>query len=276
MKEIILELKKWKKKSTPEVRHRRKQLRPQRTGFANIAEQIEGVVYGAGLFWLFWNTHFNLDNVFFFWIYQYFWMEQYRVAHKNSNFYKNKETFKVFSLQLLEVYRILLLETALESIMFYYNFSVINTMFVLCTALLYGRTSATRTLKLFTILLSISCWIHLISLLMVSSLACGLMPPYFSNRTLEYLRHNFPCDRLISQQTDNSWVSLSKISTRLTIFWGDTWKTEFVKTIHRQERTSSQKKSDGFQKKCSIELWTILMLELLLYCHIAAQCMERT
>ena len=50
MKEIILELKKWKKKSTPEVRHRRKQLRPQRTGFADIAEQIEGVAYGAGLF----------------------------------------------------------------------------------------------------------------------------------------------------------------------------------------------------------------------------------
>ena len=74
-----------------------------------------------------------------------------------NNFYKNKETFKAFSLQLLEVYRILLLETALESIMFYYNCSVINTMFVLCTALLYGRTSATRTLKLFTILLSISC-----------------------------------------------------------------------------------------------------------------------
>ena len=74
-----------------------------------------------------------------------------------NNFYKNKETFKVFSLQLLEVYRILLLETALKSIIFYYFFSVINTMFVPCTALLYGRTSASRTLKLFTILLSISC-----------------------------------------------------------------------------------------------------------------------
>ena len=52
---------------------------------------------------------------------------------------------------------------------------------------------------------------------------------------------------------------IPKISTCLTIFWGGTWKTEFVKTIHRQERTSSEKKSDGFHKKCSIELWTILM-----------------
>ena len=50
-----------------------------------------------------------------------------------------------------------------------------------------------------------------------------------------------------------------KISTRLTTFWGGTWKIEFVKTIHRQERTSAEKKSDGFRKKCSIELWTILM-----------------
>ena len=41
------------KKSTPGVRHRRKQLRAQRKGLADIAEQNEGVVYGAGLFSLF-------------------------------------------------------------------------------------------------------------------------------------------------------------------------------------------------------------------------------
>ena len=69
---------------------------------------------------------------------------------------------------------------------------------------------------------------------------------------------------------------IPKISTHLTIFWGGTWKTEFVKTIHRQERTSSEEKSDGFRKKGSVELWTILMFELLLCCHTAAWCMERT
>ena len=63
-----------------------------------------------------------------------------------DNFYKNKATFKIFSPQILEVYRILLVETTLESIMFYYTFSVINTMFVPCTALLYGSTAATRIL----------------------------------------------------------------------------------------------------------------------------------
>ena len=36
-----------------------------------------------------------------------------------NNFYKNKETFKIFSPRLLEVNKILLVETALESIMFY-------------------------------------------------------------------------------------------------------------------------------------------------------------
>ena len=99
--------------------------------------------------------------------------------------------------------------------------------------------------------------------------------PHFLNRTLEYHRHNFQWNRLTSHQIDNLWPSYSQDSC-LTIFWGGTWKIEFVKTIHRQERTSSEEKSDGFHKKCSIELWTILMLELLLCCHTAAQCMERT
>ena len=32
-----------------------------------------------------------------------------------NNFYKNKEIFKIFSPQMLEVYRIILVETTLES-----------------------------------------------------------------------------------------------------------------------------------------------------------------
>ena len=95
-----------------------------------------------------------------------------------NNFYKNKDTFKIFSPQILEVYRILLVKTTLES-MFYYTFSVINTTFIPCTVLLYHSTAATWTLKLSTTPLSISCGIHLISLLMMSSLVCGFfqVPP---------------------------------------------------------------------------------------------------
>ena len=100
----------------------------------------------------------------------------------DNNFYKNKETFKIFSSQILEVYRILLVETTLESIMFYYTFSVINTMFVPYTALLYDSTAATPTLKLSITLLSISCGIHLIPFLMMSSLVCGMLSQTLSSK----------------------------------------------------------------------------------------------
>ena len=69
---------------------------------------------------------------------------------------------------------------------------------------------------------------------------------------------------------------IPKISTRLTIFLVVTWKTVCENNPQTRESTSSEKKSYGFHKKCSIELWTILMFELLLGCHTAAPCMERT
>ena len=104
--------------------------------------------------------------------------DNYRVAPKKCPYFslaitntKIRTPSRFFSPQLLEVYRILLVEATLESIMFYYTFSVINTMFIPCTALL---CAATRTLKLSTTPLSISCGIHLISLLMISFLVCEL------------------------------------------------------------------------------------------------------
>ena len=100
----------------------------------------------------------------------------------NNNIYKNKETFKIFSPQILEVHRIFSVELTLESIMFYYTFKVTNTMFVPCTVLLYDNTAATRTLKLSTTLLKIYCGIHLISVLMMFSLACGLFSQTLSFR----------------------------------------------------------------------------------------------
>ena len=97
-------------------------------------------------------------------------------------FSKIRKPSRFFSPQILKVYRILLVENTLESIMFYYTFSVINTMFVPCTVLLYDSTAATRTLKLFTTLLSISCGIRLVSLLMMSSLVCALFSQTLSFR----------------------------------------------------------------------------------------------
>ena len=121
------------------------------------------------------------------------WPTKMSLFFFGKNFYKNKETFKIFSPQLLEVYRILLVETTLKSMMFYYTFSVINTMFVPCAALLYDSTVANRTLKLSTTLLSISGGIHLISFLMMFSLVCRLfhsvfqVPPHKIVRRVEIL-----------------------------------------------------------------------------------------
>ena len=106
-----------------------------------------------------------------------------------NNFYKNKEIFKIFSPQLLEVYRIILVKTTLESIMFYYTFSVINTMYDPCTGLLYDSTAATWTLKLSITLLSISCRIHVISLLMMSSLVCRLFSQTLSRHLISQTEH---------------------------------------------------------------------------------------
>ena len=131
--------------------------------------------------------------------------------------------------------------------MIYYTFSVINAMFVPCTVLLYDSTAATQTIKLSTTLLSISFAVRLIYFLIMS-----------------------PLIGITSHGTDSFHIRpitpgrpIPKISTRLTIFWGGTWKAEFVKTIHRKERTLLEKKSNGLHKKCSIELWTILFFELL-------------
>ena len=69
------------------------------------------------------------DNIYLAFLYT-GWPTKMSLFFFGNNFYKNKKTFKIFSRQLLEVYRILLVETTLESIMCYYTFSVINTMFI--------------------------------------------------------------------------------------------------------------------------------------------------
>ena len=46
-------------------------------------------------------------------------------------------------------------------------------------------------------------------------------PSHFLNRTLEYLRHSFPCDRLILRQTDNPWLSYSQdLNPPDYLLWG--------------------------------------------------------
>ena len=70
---------------------------------------------------------------------------------------------------------------------------------------------------------------------------------------------------------------IPKMPTRMTIFCGGTWKRVCENNpLTREVKVKSEVKSDGFHKKCSIELWTVLMFKLLLCCHTVARCMEWT
>ena len=100
-------------------------------------------------------------------------------------------------------------------------------------------------------------WPGVIGLIRKESVAWEVMPEVFKCSVRETSCHLINWHDCVKPITRGH--PILTISTRLIIFWEGTWKTEFVKTTHRQERTSSEKKSGGFHKKCSIELWTILM-----------------
>ena len=125
-------------------------------------------------------------------------------------------------------------------------------------------------------------WPGVIGLTRNESVPWEVMPEVFKCSVREIRRHlisrteHLNTSGITFHSADSFRVKLitsghpiPKISTRLTVLW-------VTKTIYRQERKSSEKKSNGFHKKCSIELWTILMFKLLLYCHTAVRCTERT
>ena len=106
-----------------------------------------------------------------------------------------------------------LVETTLESIMFYYNFSVTNTMFFPCTALLYDSIAAPRHTHTHT---------HTQTHTQNTSATQTLkLASHFSNRTLEHLRHNFRKGSFRVKPITPGYP-IPKISTRLTIFRGVT------------------------------------------------------
>ena len=161
------------------------------------------------------------------------WPTKMSLFFFGDNFYKNQETFKIFSPQILDVYRIFLVETTLESIMFYYTFSVINTMFVPCTPLLYESTAASRRYS--SVLFKkwggasfLQQYTHLISRtehLNTSGITSHGTDPFHVKPIT--LGHPFP-----------------KISTRLNIFWGvperqSLWKQSADKRGHHQKRNQT-------------------------------------
>ena len=102
------------------------------------------------------------------------------------------------------------------------------------------------------------------------------VPPQFSNR----IEHKNTSSKT-SHGTDSFRVKLQspKISAHLAILLfseGVPERQSLWKQSTNKRGQLSEEKSDWFHTKCSIELWTILMFELLLCCHAAAWCMERT
>ena len=172
-------------------------------------------------------------------------------------------------------------------------------MFVPFTALLYDSTAATRTLKQSTTPLSISCGIHLMSLLMISSLVCGLFSQTLSFkyspqkifRRVEILGIGWPGVIGLMQNESVPWevtCEVFKCSVR-EMRWRLISRTEHLNTsggipqyltwipllsqtrediIRREIRWITQERLNRVVDN--------LMFDLLLCCHTAARSMERT
>ena len=123
-------------------------------------------------------------------------------------------------------------------------------------------------------------WPGVIGLIQNESVPWELKPEVFKCSVQETRRHliswteNLNTSGITSRGRDSfcdkpitSGYPIPKISTRLTIFWGSIWNTEFVKTTHRQERTLSEKKSDEFHKKYSIDIFVSDPVYWKIYMH---------
>ena len=160
-------------------------------------------------------------------------------------------TFKIFSPQILEVYRILLVETTLEpyyvrsmhraavwqhssnlNIKIVYNLFLVEFVWFLfrwcpplsvdCCRKLFpsvtpsensqvGWDNRNRIAKVCRFDAKWVCpWKVMPEVFKCSAWESVPVAPHFLNRTLEYLRYNFPWGRLISCQTDNPWPSYSQ------------------------------------------------------------------
>ena len=99
------------------------------------------------------------------------------------------------------------METALESMMFYYTFSLINSVRSM-HRLLYDSTAATRTLKLPTTLSSISCGIYLIS---VFTNSVFQVPRQTIVRRAEILGIGWPGVMGLTQNESVPWEVMSEV-----------------------------------------------------------------
>ena len=99
-------------------------------------------------------------------------------------------------------------------------------------------------------------------------------PSHFLNRTIEYLRHNFPWDRLITRQTKNPWPSYSQDFNPPDYFLKEYLKDRACENNPQTREDIIRKEIRRIPQKMLNRVWT--MFKLLLCSYTAARCMERT
>ena len=167
-----------------------------------------------------------------------------------NNFIKKKETFKSFSPQLLEDYRILGNRMAKG-----YQFD---------TKWVCSMGSYAWDIQVF--------------------LSRNDVAPHFSNRTLEYPMHNFPRDRLILHQTVNSCPSCSQDLNLPDYFLRGYLKDRVCENnsqtrediTRRKIRRIPQEMLNRVVDNFNVQFAAVLSYSLLLCCHTAVRCMEWT
>ena len=98
--------------------------------------------------------------------------------------------------------------------------------------------------------------------------------PHFSNRTLEYLRHNFPWDRLILHQTDNPWPSYSQDLNPPDYFLRGYLKDRVCENNPQTREDIIRKEIRRIAQEMLNRVVDNFIVRVA--AHTAAQCMERT
>ena len=134
--------------------------------------------------------------------------------------------------------------------MFYYTFSVINTMFVPCTLLLYEqKLEQSNCPQLYWAFLVQSIWFLFWWCPLLTIQVLCLRWWFEMKWCLIFQTENVNTSGITSHRTESFNIKpitpghpIPKISSCLAIFWGGTWKTEFVKTF-TDKRGHHQKKN---------------------------------
>ena len=98
--------------------------------------------------------------------------------------------------------------------------------------------------------------------------------PHCSSRTLEYLRHNFPWERLISHQIDNLWPSYSQDLNLPDYFLRGYLKDKVCEENPQTRGDITRKEIRWIPQEMLSRV--VGNFKVRVVCHTAVWCMERT